>query len=155
MENKQRLVLGQPRFVQYAGREFGRRLATLQTTIPLEAFIFTEFLAFMRTGTTRQLDLSRPSLTVMLYLPDTTEGFGLWLRPVSAETLAGHFVLLLYELVRSAPSPFAFGNNLYLIGVSHSFNHLRNEQRNMVGWLLAGFLSVFEPKKTYIKVSFR
>jgi hypothetical protein len=38
---------------------------------------------------TSALDLSWPGLTVNLNRLDSTEGFGLWLRPVSASTLAG------------------------------------------------------------------
>jgi hypothetical protein len=45
------------------------------------------------------LDLSRPRLTVDLYLlPDTTGGFGLWLRPVGVQALAG---LLFISLINA------------------------------------------------------
>jgi hypothetical protein len=39
------------------------------------------------------LDLFRPSLTVLLNRLDSTEGFGLWLRPVSVDAPTGLFVL--------------------------------------------------------------
>jgi hypothetical protein len=80
----------------------------------VEVFIAvkTAPLCVTTTTSTVHLRLSRPRLTVILYLlPDTTEGFGLWLCPASAEHTGRAFVfycLGLRGLPLGQPPFFAF-----------------------------------------------
>ena len=53
------------------------------------------------------LDLFRPSLTVLLNRLDSTEGFGLWLRPASVTSTDRAFVLTFLHLARLALRPSA------------------------------------------------
>jgi hypothetical protein len=66
------------------------------------------FLGFSMTAITLHLRLSRPSLTVILYLLDTTEGFGLWLRRASVTSTDAAFILLFVHFARPAFRPSAF-----------------------------------------------
>ncbi|HWX19334.1 MAG TPA: hypothetical protein VN578_05420 [Candidatus Binatia bacterium] len=85
-----------PHIVQRAFWNVAKRLGALFAAVTLKPLgVNSEFHGLCLASVTDHLTLSRPIRNLTAYLPDTARGFGLWLRPVGAQTPAGLLLLIL------------------------------------------------------------
>jgi hypothetical protein len=76
---------------------FSAPLALIALHNPVMILETTAFLGFSVAAMTVHLTFRGLSVSWFCIFADTTGGFGLWLRPVSAETLTGLFVYYKYD----------------------------------------------------------